>query len=355
MLLLALFSAAVAGCSGAASEGEVVQTRLNRIAFGSCASQNEPQPIWKAVLQADPDLFLFLGDNIYADTRDMQVMREKYAKLADKPGYQRLMETCPVLSTWDDHDYGVNDGGRSYSRREESEQIFLDFFDVPKDSPRRQRPGVYGAHRFGPPGERVQIILLDTRYFKDAEEQVANPAPDSVKRAENLVGWYLPTDDTTTTLLGEAQWRWLEQQLRKEADLRLIVSSIQVVAHEKGMESWGNYPHERQRLFDLIGRTDADGVLFLSGDVHFSELSRTEESPYPMYDFTSSGMTHAVTSWAEAVNSYRVGDAYADLNFGLVSIDWERDDPLIHLKAFGKSGDLALHHAVRLSELSSGG
>lgn len=347
--LSVLLLLAVGGCTE--SEGQAEP--LERVAFGSCASQDRDQPIWDAILAQDPDLFLFIGDNIYADTEDMDVMRRKYGMLADKPGYRQLRATCPVLSTWDDHDYGVNDGGASYPKRKASEEVFLDFFEVPEDSPRRDRPGVYGADISGPPGQRVQVVLLDTRYFKDADKQEPNPISEEEKEEQNLVGWYSPTDDTTTTILGEAQWGWLEQQLQRDADLRIIASSIQVVPYEKGMESWGNYPHERRRLFQLIEETGAEGVLFVSGDVHFAEVSRSDDGPYPFYDFTSSGLTNTNESWSQAVNSYRLGEAFAEPNFGLVRIDWDRDGPVVHLEAYDVEGRRVLHQEVPLSQLQA--
>jgi alkaline phosphatase D len=63
---------------------------LTRIAFGSCAEQHKPQPIWAAVQAADPELFLFLGDNVYGDTRDRGELEQAYAALAAQPGFQRL-------------------------------------------------------------------------------------------------------------------------------------------------------------------------------------------------------------------------------------------------------------------------
>lgn len=138
---------------------------LTRIALGSCARQNLEQPIWDPIVAAKPDLFLFLGDNIYGDSKDIQVLRSKYAQLAAKPGYQRLKATCPILATWDDHDYGADDAGAEYPLKVESQKLFLDFFDEPVDSPRRQREGIYDAKVFGPSGQRVQILLLDTRDF----------------------------------------------------------------------------------------------------------------------------------------------------------------------------------------------
>ena len=348
-----------AGALGTALDGKLrtggrqgeAPAPIERIAFGSCAQQDEPQPLWAPIIERRPDVFLFIGDNIYADTADMDVMRAKYDQLAANDGYQRLTRTCPVLATWDDHDYGQNDAGAEYAKKKESEAIFLDFFGVPEDSPRRKRPGIYGAHVFGPPGQRVQIILLDTRYFKAAAGRRRNRASAEAKKAQNIVGWYLPTDDPAAALLGEAQWAWLEEQLREEAELRIIASSVQVVAYEKGMECWGNYPHERERLFGLVEKTNAKGVLFVSGDVHFSEVSMTDAGPYPLYDFTSSGMTHSNSEWAQAVNTYRVGEAYTGRNAGLIQVDWNRRDPAIRLQTIGQEGRAVLRHTISLSDL----
>jgi alkaline phosphatase D len=323
---------------------------LQRIAFGSCANQNLAQPIWDPVVAAKPDLFLFVGDNIYADTEDMELMKAKYAKLEAQPGYRKLKQTCPVLATWDDHDYGVNDGGAWYPKREESAKIMLDFFGVPADSPRRGHAGIYGAHTFGPAGKRVQVILLDTRSFKS--RPIKDPRGKEELKKLNLVGWYVPNPDPATTLLGPAQWEWLEQQLREPADLRIIASSIQVIADEKGMESWGNFPHERKRLYGLIARTRAAGVVMISGDVHFSEVSRTADGPYPLTDFTSSGLTHSSAGWAAAVNRHRVGPrAYAEPTFGLIEIDWEAPSPVVSLQARDLKGRPALEVTLRLGEL----
>jgi len=129
------------------------QEPLSRIAFGSCAKQDQPQPIWESVVAMKPQLFLFIGDNIYGDTEDMAVLKQKWDLLGAQPGYQKLKQTCPVLATWDDHDYGANDAGADYAKKRESQQLFQDFFDVPKDSPRRKQEGVYHAEVFGPPGK----------------------------------------------------------------------------------------------------------------------------------------------------------------------------------------------------------
>ncbi|MDP4790509.1 MAG: alkaline phosphatase family protein, partial [Verrucomicrobiales bacterium] len=139
---------------------------LSRILFGSCLKEAEASPIFETILAHKPGLFLFLGDNIYADTSDMAVMQAKYDVLAATPKFAELMKACPVHATWDDHDYGLNDAGADYEKRDEAQKIFIDFWGDAADSPRRTRPGIYEAKIYGEEGTRVQVIMLDTRYFR---------------------------------------------------------------------------------------------------------------------------------------------------------------------------------------------
>jgi alkaline phosphatase D len=351
--LLALFAAA---CVPPATAAEMP---LERIAFGSCANQDRPQPIWDPVVGMRPQRFVFLGDNIYADTQDMGVMRAKYALLGKQPGYQKLRGTCPVLATWDDHDYGGNDAGAEYPRKRESQQAFLDFFEVPRDDPRRRQEGVYNAHVFGPEGKRVQVILLDGRYFR-------SPLKKGFKAGEpgeGRRGVYLSNMDPDATMLGEAQWRWLAEQLKVPAEVRILGSGIQVVADEHGSEAWGNFPRERQRLLRLIRETRAAGVVVLSGDRHLAEVSRlpadhADGVGYPLYDVTSSSLnvpsgnfTRSKVRFANEINSYRVGLTYFDTNFGSVLIDWEKEDPVLRLQVRDEAGEVVLQQRLKLSEL----
>ncbi len=321
---------------------------LRRIAFGSCAQQDRPQPIWQAVVASRPELFLFLGDTIYADTKDMEVMRKKYAQLAAQPGWQKLRKTCPVLATWDDHDYGANDAGADYPKKDESQQIFLDFFGVPKDSPRRTRKGVYHAKVFGPTDRRVQVILLDTRYFR-------SPLKKRGKSARGQ-GTYVPNPDPSATILGETQWKWLAEQLKVPARLRLLVSSIQVVAEDHGWEKWMNFPHERERLYKLLRDTKASGVVILSGDRHLAELSMMDAGiGYPLYDLTSSGLNKGYQGWRKLeTNRRRVMTMNQGDNFGLVSIDWDRPYPLVSLQIRDEHGDITIQQKIPLSWLQPG-
>ena len=318
-----------------------------RIAFGSCADQEKPQPVLNKARERDLDFFIFLGDNIYGDSHDMQVLRDKYAKLGAKPEFQALWEDARVLSIWDDHDYGENDAGREYPMKEQSQEIFLDFWRVPADSPRRQRPGIYGAHRFIQGDRALQIILLDTRFFRDSLKANPDPLPENYP-FKNV---YQPDATPQKTLLGESQWKWLEEQLSKPADVRIICSSIQFSHEYNGWESWTNLPVEQKRMMDLIRKTRANGVVFISGDVHWGEISRrVPDKGYPIYDVTASGITE---DW-EVVesNQYRVGDQVVqDNHFGMLTIDWDRPVPQLTMEIIDVRGVSRIRHSVELDKL----
>lgn len=328
------------------SEAQAAEERpLSRIALGSCARQNQPQPIWDPIVAAKPDLFLFLGDNIYGDSNDMKVLQSKYDQLAEKPGFKKLRATCPILATWDDHDFGADDAGEEYPMKIESQKLFLNFFNEPADSPRRQREGIYDAKVFGPVGQQVQIILLDTRYFRGP----LKPKP----RVQGKGTRYLPNPDTTITLLGNAQWKWLEEQLHVPAEVRIIASSIQVVSEEHDSEKWMNLPHERERLYQLICDTHANGVLFVSGDVHRGEISEMDGGVgYPLYDLTASGLTHtAGVKFGDWPNRHRIGTLDWTTSFGVIEFEWNHKVPLIRLQIRDDDGDVCLQKKVALAEL----
>ena len=322
---------------------------ITRIALGSCAFQWDEQPIWDAVIAAEPDLFLYIGDAIYGDFDGRQVydvtretLDREWGVLASVASFQRLAASVPVMAVWDNHDYGRAEGGAEFALKDVSKEIFLDFFGEPDPSPRRQRSGIYDAKIFGPAGRRVQIILLDTRYNKGPYVLAERP-----EGAGGSLGKFAPQTDATVTVLGAEQWAWLDKQLRQPAEIRFIVSSTQIVADQKGMDEWGNYPHERRRLFDLIEATEAQGVVFLTGNVHFAEASVTLEGPYPIHEFTSSGLTHTNEGYAEIGNPYRTAGPSTVLNFGLVEIDWTAEPgPSVTFQAIGLDGGVVFEGPV---------
>ncbi|MEZ5300438.1 MAG: alkaline phosphatase D family protein [Verrucomicrobiales bacterium] len=323
---------------------------LERIAFGSCIRENLPQPMWETIGAWEPQLMLLIGDNIYGDSDDMAVLREKWQRLADNPGFAALRKACPLLATWDDHDFGRNDAGADYAMRKESQQVFLDWLGEPADSPRRKQEGVYAAQTFGPEGKRVQVILLDTRYHRSALARRPGGRPPGI-------GPYIPAQDAGATMLGEAQWRWLEERLREPAEVRIIASSVQAVPVEHCWEGWGNFPAERQRLFHLIAKTGAGGAIFISGDRHKAEISRLpagqESAPYPLYDITSSSINQPSGGDLAEPNRYRVNSPqmFGQVNHGRFTIDWSAADPTIKAEICGLDGKPAIGRVIQLSEL----
>ncbi|MDH0865445.1 alkaline phosphatase D family protein [Mitsuaria sp. GD03876] len=313
--------------STAAGATEVPPPRRFRVAFGSCAKQSKPQPIWRAIGAARPDLFVFLGDNLYADARDEATLRQRYAELMAVKPLQDFRRATRHVAIWDDHDFGDDDEGADYPLKALSQQLFCDAWGEPADSPRRRADGIYTSTVYEAFGKRIQVILPDLRFNRTM--LTMDPALKSsyaamVLRAklsgQPMTGWYVPDPRPEATLLGEAQWRWLEAQLRVPADVRLIGSSVQFAADGSGWECWANFPRERARLVELIRATGAEGVVFISGDMHYAELSSVEvEGGYPLWDATSSGLTEV---WdIPTPNRNRRSAVIAEVNFGLVDIE----------------------------------
>jgi len=324
---------------------------ITRIAFGSCADEELPQPIWRAILDYQPELFLFTGDNVYGDVRDGESVPEgellaglahAYGQAAKIPDFMALKATVPHLATWDDHDYGKNDSGADFAGKAEAQRLFLQFWDIPPGDPRSRREGVYHAETHGPEGQRVQVILLDTRYFR-------SPLRPTDQRGAPGKERYLPDNDPRKTMLGEAQWTWLAQRLLEPADIRVIVSSVQVLAEGHGWERWGNFPRERQRLYNLIADTRAEGVIFVSGDRHIGGIYReTQGTPYPFVEVTGSGINKFYAAAQEA-GPNRLGAVFGKPNFGTLDIDWWAGE--VRLAVKDDAGVPVRTHTLRIDEL----
>ncbi len=299
------------------------------IAFGSCNQVHYPQPLWESIVSLRSQMWIWLGDSIYADTTDIDKMRALYEAQKQKPAYAKLASATRVVGTWDDHDFGVNDGGREYPKRRESQQAFLDFVGEPQESPRRRQEGIYTSYTVGHGRQSVKVILLDERYHRGA------PGPDG-------------------DILGAAQWAWLEAELRESPSaVHLIGSSTQVIPDEQRYEKWSNFPHARARLFQLLATTRTPGAVVLSGDRHMAEISCLPLQPllYPLWEVTSSGLTHAWKTGRSEPNRYRSGQLIAALNFGLVEVDWA-DGGSIRLSVIDLSGERRLSERIALPLLT---
>ena len=292
------------------------------IAFGSCNKEDLPQVMWQDIINQDPDLWIWLGDNIYGDSEVIDTLRTKYQKVLKEPGYQQLKAKASVIGTWDDHDYGKNDGGYEFVSKEESQQAFLDFFDVPENDPRRTRKGVYSKYEVEVGTLKVKVLLLDSRYHRDTVDRVD--------------GVYQTND--SGTVLGAAQWNWLENELTdSEADVHIIGNGIQYLAQDHRFEKWANFPNERQKLLELIAKSQAKGVVLLSGDRHIAEVSEVqiERMDYPIRDITASGLTHSYEKAGDEPNRHRVSPLIGMKNFGTITISSAGTQALLEVQLKG--------------------
>jgi alkaline phosphatase D len=317
--------------------------RRTVIGFGSCSHQSRSQAFWDPILTHKPDYFIFGGDNIYSDTYNMELQWKKYQQLAAHDGFQKLKKQSTLLATWDDHDYGLNDSGAEFREKAGSRENFMNFWEVPRRSTRRNNPGVCDARIVDVEGRRVQFILLDTRSFRSGLARREDRGEGEGRYGQNR--------DRGATILGREQWAWLERQLRAPADFRILVSSIQVVAEDHFWEAWINFPLERSRLFRLIRTTKAKGLVILSGDRHMAELSRHDKAiGYPLYDLTSSGLNMGRGGYWPEPNRHRIGEQFFENNFGLVVIDW-KPDPVITLQVRDLNNRIVITEVVALSQL----
>lgn len=327
----------------------LVYAQSFKMIFGSCGHHDKPLETLLLAASLQPDVFLFLGDNIYGDTYDSTVLKTKYDKLASKPSFRQLQSTTRILATWDDHDFGANDAGRHYPLKETSKRIFLEFWQEPEGSGRRNHPGIYHAEYVQTAVGVVQVLLLDLRTFRDnLLLHKDKPTPKDRRYFYQLD--YAPYEKADSTLLGKQQWTWLEEELRKPAVVRFIASSTQYCAEYNGYEAWANFPHEQARMREVIKRTKAEGVVFLSGDVHYGELSKQlHDGMYPLYDCTSSGLSE--TWYFATPNRYRIEGPVMDNHIGVVTLLSAGEDVRIQFQLVDASGKERAEYTLYKSEL----
>ncbi len=316
-------------------------TTLTRIAVGSCNHQSAPQHMWAQIALANPQLFLMIGDNVYGDTgwdadAGLESLRSAYALQASHPEFADFRAKYPMMATWDDHDFGLNDAGGNFPMRRWGEELFETFWG--SSDAVRSRSGVYESSITGPEGRRVQVILLDTRFFRSDLKQMA------WSKDRPPLGGYLPDDSPAKTVLGTEQWAWLQQELAKPADLRVLVSSTQVITQAHQFEGWTNFPAQRTKLLDLLADREESGLVILTGDRHSGGVYKTEHRGETMWEMTSSSLNLAFgdveKNTAKEPDASRVTPFFGIENYGLIDIDWQAKAVTMTLKG-NDSGTLA--------------
>lgn len=312
-------------CEENQSTQSIKDPNVYSIGFGSCLTQERSMPIFNTIKDENYDLFLMIGDNVYGDSEreDLLELREAYDK--QRQNFDNLNLNFPIEAIWDDHDYGLNDAGKEYAYKEDAKELFLDFWNIPMDDVRRSRDGLYFEWIQTIDGITVQMLFLDTRFFRDALLPTDERGAPGKER-------YLPHTDTSLTMLGVDQWNWLEEKMNIQVDHRIIVSSIQFLAMGHGWEAWKTLPHERQKLIDIIDQSSSDNVLILSGDRHRAGLYQlTTNSNKNIIEMTSSSLNLSFANDEEA-GPLRVGPTFVQENYGEILLNKASNSLIVNLK-----------------------
>ena len=282
------------------SSSNFIYAESIKIGLGSCLDQDYPQPIWQSIKKEDLNYFIFLGDNVYGDTRYGSLRKMKSAYDKQKKVLPDFLNDISIFSIWDDHDFGINDGGADYRFKRQAQELYLDFWDITKDDDRSNREGIYFSKNEIFFDKKFKFIFLDTRFFRS--------------KLKGKKSNYIENIEPDATILGNAQWTWLENELKSDFDFLFIFSSIQIIAKDHRFEKWSNFPNERAKLFELLEQFNDKTILF-SGDRHRAGIYRKNG----IIEVTSSSMNKPGSSFSET-DSYLIGKTYPQENYGVLEI-----------------------------------
>jgi len=282
------------------SSSNFIYAESIKIGLGSCLDQDYPQPIWQSIKKEDLNYFIFLGDNVYGDTRYGSLRKMKSAYDKQKKVLPDFLNDISIFSIWDDHDFGINDGGADYRFKRRAQELYLDFWEITKDDDRSNREGIYFSKNEIFFDKKFKFIFLDTRFFRS--------------KLKGKKSNYIENIEPDATILGNAQWTWLENELKSDFDFLFIFSSIQIIAKDHRFEKWSNFPVERAKLFELLEKFNDKTILF-SGDRHRAGIYRKNG----IIEVTSSSMNKPGSSFSET-DSYLIGKTYPQENYGVLEI-----------------------------------
>ena len=282
------------------SSSNYIYAESIKIGLGSCLDQDYPQPIWQSIKEEDLNYFIFLGDNVYGDTPSGSLRKMKSAYDKQKKVLPDFLDDISIFSIWDDHDFGINDGGADYRFKRQAQELFIDFWEIPKEDDRSNRDGIYFSKNEIFFDKKFKFIFLDTRFFRS--------------KLKGKKSNYIENIEPDATILGNAQWTWLENELKSDFDFLLIFSSIQIIAKDHRFEKWSNFPNERAKLFELLEQFNDKTILF-SGDRHRAGIYRKNG----IIEVTSSSMNKPGSSFNET-DSYLIGKTYPQENYGVLEI-----------------------------------
>ena len=315
------------------------------VAFGSCNYINEEAldrpgkgygsgyEIYESIHAKNPNIMLWGGDNVYlreADWDSKTGIYHRYTHSRSIKELQPLLASTQNFAIWDDHDFGPNDGDRSFYFKYETQNAFKNFWaNKTYGTDANQKEGIYSTFNWGD----AQFFLLDDRFFKSPNDRLTGEK----------------------TIIGSIQFEWLIDALSSsKATFKLIVIGGQVLNPSARFENYENYPKEKEKLLSEIEANKIKGVLFLTGDRHFSELSKlNRENTYPLYDWTVSPLTSGVgNSYKDDVNKNRVeGSLFAQNNFGILSFSGNKANRQLKLTLFDVQGKELWNKVITKKEL----
>jgi len=317
------------------------------IAIGSCFFLADANPIWgsqnygggyeifDAIAAKKPDAIVWMGDNLYfqpQDELDPAQMAARYRRQRTFAPLKSLLTATSNIAIWDDHDYGPNDADLSYTMKGESLTLFRRYWANPSYG-LPETAGVFGRARFGD----VDIFLLDDRYYRSANGLLDGP---------------------DKTMFGAKQLEWLRSALvYSSAPIKLVVNGSQLWNRINKFEGWNHFSAEQRAFADWLLAQRVEGVMFLTGDRHFTELLKIDRvGGYPLYEFTSSPLTSGTFDPpGEAANPDIVPGTYVvKRQFGMIRVTGPGNDRKIALESYDQKGELQWRHEVRARDLRFG-
>ena len=252
------------------------------LGMGSCAP-SDPNRIWAQVIKEGCEGFIFLGDTPYVDTSDLDLARTKHRQFLAQPEIREMIKRLPCWGTWDDHDFGRNDGHGDFKGKQICRAAFTEYranATFGHDTKGNMQPnrfgdgqGIYTSFCYGP----IEFFLLDPRWFSRTENSWADPSK--------------------TTCLGKQQWQWFKRMLLASTATFKCITTGMIWDDKKNGEKddWGTYYYERDAIFDLIKQEKIPGCLLLGGDIHVSRaLNYGPRVGYDLWQFIISPMHHRV-------------------------------------------------------------
>ncbi len=303
--------------------------------LGSCYYINDPQydrpgkpygkdpRILETMGNMPSDFMLWMGDNVYlreADYSSASGMAYRYSFNFRLPEMQKLRASRANYAIWDDHDYGPNDSDGRFELKESSLELFKSYWGN-KTFGEPDNAGIY--HKFKQ--SDCDFYCMDDRYYRSA-----NSLPDSVNGKPN----------PSKVFYGRKQLDWLKNNLiSSSATFKFIVTGGQMLNPLADKECFYFYPVEFQELMSFIVENNISGVIFLTGDRHFSELIKWQPTGfYPLYDFTCSSVTAGIAK-PENPNPRRVGGSLlAENNFGKIAVSGGKGDRKVTLATYDIDG-----------------